>query len=88
MAASNIKRAAHTGRKKAEIRKLVDDEFPKREEMTTFVQTIPLVITWELSPSHWEPPSQKSLTNKRSFICILSNIVPANSPGAMIRDQK
>jgi hypothetical protein len=44
MAASNIKRLAYTGRKKAEIRKWADDEFPKREEMTAFIQTIPLAV--------------------------------------------
>jgi hypothetical protein len=44
LAASNIKRLSHTGRKKAEIEKWVDDEFLKPEEMTTFVQTIPLAV--------------------------------------------
>jgi hypothetical protein len=43
MAASKINRLAHTGRKKAEIKKLVDDEFPKREEMTTFAFVVAFI---------------------------------------------
>jgi hypothetical protein len=45
MAASKIKRLAHTGRTKAEVNKWVDDDFAKSEEMTTFVQAIPLAVT-------------------------------------------
>jgi hypothetical protein len=44
MAASNIKRLSHTGRKKAEIQKWVNEEFPDPEEMATFVRTIPLAV--------------------------------------------
>jgi hypothetical protein len=34
---------SHPGKKKEEIRKWVHTDFPKLEEMTTFVQRIPLV---------------------------------------------
>jgi hypothetical protein len=44
MTTTNIKRLSHTGKKKAEVRQWVDEKFPRPEEMTTFVQKIPLAI--------------------------------------------
>jgi hypothetical protein len=44
MSVSNIKRLSHTGRKKEDIRALVQQNYPRAEEMKTFVQGILLVI--------------------------------------------
>jgi hypothetical protein len=40
----NIKRLSHTGKKKEEVTAWVENNFPGSEQMTTFVQGIPLVV--------------------------------------------
>jgi hypothetical protein len=44
LSTGNIKRLSHTGKKKEEIRTWVHENFPPPEEMTTFVQGIPIVV--------------------------------------------